>query len=76
VRSSSIASGFCRPRRRDDGAHGLPAFVAQEFRDFLTCGVWVRACARFHCRNRHAERLVPFSCKGLGFCPSCGGRRI
>ena len=22
------------------------------------------------------ERLVPFSCKGRGFCPSCGGRRM
>jgi hypothetical protein len=20
--------------------------------------------------------LVPFSCKGRGFCPSCGGRRM
>jgi hypothetical protein len=22
------------------------------------------------------ERLVPFSCKGRGFCPNCGGRRM
>jgi hypothetical protein len=22
------------------------------------------------------EDLVPFSCKGQGFCPSCGGRRM
>jgi len=24
---------------------GLPAFVEQEFRDFLTCGVWARGFA-------------------------------
>ncbi|HFR4610574.1 TPA: transposase zinc-binding domain-containing protein, partial [Klebsiella pneumoniae] len=26
-----------------------------------------------HCR---AERLVAFSCKKRGFCPSCGARRM
>ena len=41
---------------------GLPAFVEQEFRDFLTCGVWSRGFARFRCDTCHAERLVPFSC--------------
>ena len=53
---------------------GLPAFVEQEFRDFLTCGAWSRGFARFRCDDCHAERLVPFSCKGLAVCPSCGGR--
>jgi Transposase zinc-binding domain len=24
----------------------------------------------------HAEKLVAFSCKKRGFCPSCGGRRM
>src|SRR5258708_5161818 len=27
-------------------------------------------------RRLRVERLVPFSCKGRGFCPSCGGRRM
>jgi len=22
------------------------------------------------------DRIVPFSCKGRGFCPSCGGRHV
>jgi hypothetical protein len=55
---------------------GLPAFVEQEFRDFLTYGVWARGFARFRCEACHAERLVPFSCKGRAVCPSCGGRRM
>ncbi|TMA82461.1 MAG: hypothetical protein E6J72_02650 [Deltaproteobacteria bacterium] len=63
-------------RAADADGRGLPAFVEQEFRDFLTCGVWARGFARFQCAECHAERLVPFSCKGRGFCPSCGGRRM
>ena len=32
--------------------------------------------ARFRCARCGVDRLVPFSCKGRGFCPSCCGRRI
>ena len=32
---------------------GLPRFVEQEFRDFLTCGVWSHGFARFKCRVPH-----------------------
>ena len=28
------------------------------------------------CENCHEERLVAFSCKHRGFCPSCGARRM
>ncbi len=61
--------------RRADGA-GLPAFVEEEFRDFLTCGILAHGFARVRCGTCAFERLVPFSCKGRGFCPSCGGRRM
>ncbi len=54
----------------------LPKFVEQEFRDFLTCGVLRLGFARLRCSDCAFERLVPFSCKGRGFCPSCGGRRM
>ena len=54
----------------------LPMFVEQEFRDFLTCGVLAHGFARLRCSDCAFERLVPFSCKGRGFCPSCGGRRM
>jgi len=62
-------------RRHADGSP-LPEFVEQEFRDFLTCGLLAHGFARLRCTDCALERLVPFSCKGRGFCPSCGGRRM
>ena len=55
---------------------GLPQFVEREFREFLTCGVLEHGFARVRCDGCAYEHLVPFSCKGRGFCPSCGGRRM
>ena len=55
---------------------GLPQFVEREVREFLTCGVFEGGVARFRCEDCAREHLVPFSCKGRGFCPSCGGRRM
>ena len=55
---------------------GLPRFVEREFREFLTCECLAAGFARFHCDACGHDRLVPFSCKGRGFCPSCGGRRM
>jgi hypothetical protein len=55
---------------------GLPAFVEQEFRDFLRCGWLAGGFARFRCGACGFDRLVPFSCKGRALCASCGGRRM
>jgi hypothetical protein len=55
---------------------GLPRFVEREFLDFLTCRCLAAGFARFRCASCRKDRLVPFSCKGRGFCPSCGGRRM
>ena len=55
---------------------GMPKFVERAFRDFLTCGCLAAGFARFRCAGCRHERLVAFSCKGRGFCPSCGGRRM
>jgi len=62
-------------RRRGDGT-GVPRFVEKELREFLGCGVLARGFARFRCPDCFREILVAFSCKGRGFCPSCGGRRM
>ena len=53
-----------------------PRFVEDEFRAFLGCGFLAGGFARFRCTGCTTERLVAFSCKGRGFCPSCGGRRM
>ena len=55
---------------------GLPHFVEREFREFLLCGVFEAGVARFQCEGCAREHLVPFSCKGRAWCPSCGGRRM
>jgi Transposase zinc-binding domain len=55
---------------------GLPQFVEREFREFLLCGVFEAGVARFQCGGCAREHLVPFSCKGRAWCPSCGGRRM
>ena len=61
---------------RAEGAGGLPPFVELELRRFLHCGVHAHGFARVRCDACGHDRLVAFSCKGRGFCPSCGGRRM
>ena len=68
--------GFLREASTRGGGDGLPEFVEREFREFLTCGILAHGFARFRCEGCAFERFVPFSCKGRGFCPSCGGRRM
>ncbi|MEQ1898075.1 MAG: transposase [Vicinamibacterales bacterium] len=55
---------------------GLPRFVEKEFEAFLRCGWLAGGFARFRCGDCGTDRLVAFSCKGRGFCGSCGGRRM
>jgi hypothetical protein len=55
---------------------GAPLFVKREFQRFVGCGVLAHGFARFRCAACGTDRLVAFSCKGRGFCPSCGGRRM
>jgi len=50
--------------------------VEQEFGDFLRCGCLAGGFARFRCAACRLDRLVALSCKGRGFCPRCGGRRM
>src|SRR5215470_16330228 len=60
----------------DPEATGLPAYVEREFYDYLRCGILAHGFLRLGCDTCHHELLVPFSCKRLGFCPSCAGRRM
>jgi Putative transposase/Transposase zinc-binding domain len=54
----------------------VPRFIEQELRAYLRCGVLAFGFLRVHCDDCGQDRLVPFSCKRRGFCPSCGGRRM
>jgi ribosomal protein S27E len=54
----------------------LPDFVEEEFDAYLKCGRMEEGFLRLRCEQCHAEKLVAFSCKKRGFCPSCGARRM
>ena len=54
----------------------LPSFVTGELHDFLGCGILARGLAQLFCPTCHERYVVAWSCKGRGFCPSCGGRRM
>ncbi len=55
---------------------GLPGYVVREFEDYLKCGRLEHGFLRVRCESCHHEKLVAFSCKRRGFCPSCGARRM
>ena len=55
---------------------GLPEFVKDEFEAFLECGILAHGFLRVRCADCAHEKLVAFSCKRRGFCPSCGARRM
>jgi len=54
---------------RDQG-RVVPRFVECEFRAFLDCGLLCRGFLRVRCEDCGRERLVAFSCRMRGFCPS------
>ena len=60
----------------EHGGRRLPRYVEDEFLALLRCGDPTFGFVRLQCRGCQADLLVPFSCKGRGFCPTCGGRRM
>ncbi|MFO1327148.1 MAG: transposase zinc-binding domain-containing protein [Rubrivivax sp.] len=54
----------------------LPRFVKDEFDAFLECGILGHGFLRLRCRECGHDKLVAFSCKRRGYCPSCGARRM
>ncbi|WP_181901543.1 transposase zinc-binding domain-containing protein [Thalassotalea euphylliae] len=54
----------------------LPHYVENEFEGFLRCGRLENGFLRVVCDDCKHEKLVAFSCKKRGFCPSYGARRM
>jgi len=50
--------------------------VERDFRGYLECGILAHGFARARCEDCGHERLIPFSCKGRGICPSCNARHM
>ena len=61
---------------RESHGAGLPSFVTEEFEAFLACGILAHGFLRLRCNGCTEEKLVAFSCKRRGICPSCGTRRM
>ena len=63
-------------RDESDYGRGLPAFVDKELLGYLDCGILAKGFARVVCEDCRHEKLVAYSCKGRGVCPSCTTRRM
>ena len=55
---------------------GVPSWVERDFRGYLRCGILAHGFARVRCTDCGHDRLLAFSCKGRGVCPSCNARRM
>ena len=69
------AESFFAHVEAETGA-SLPEFIKEEFDAFLECGILAHGFLRLRCAECAHEKLVAFSCKRRGFCPSCGARRM
>ena len=54
----------------------LPPYVIKEFDAYLKYGILAHGFLRLTCDDCKEEKLVAFSCKKRGFCPSCTGKRM
>ncbi|MEI7591187.1 MAG: transposase, partial [Deltaproteobacteria bacterium] len=61
---------------REQEGRSVPKYIVEEFESYLRCGILAYGFGRLHCATCDTDYLVPFSCKGRGFCPSCGARRM
>lgn len=71
-----VESYWPRFLEKAEEAGGLPKFVRKEIEEYLDCGQLEKGFLRLACLSCGHERLVAFSCKRRGFCPSCLGRRM
>jgi hypothetical protein len=54
----------------------LPQCIKDEFDAFLECGILAHGFLRLRCGDCGHDKLLAFSCKRRGFCPSCSARRM
>ena len=68
------AGSFIAHTEASTGAE-LPRFIKDEFDAFLECGILAHGFLRLRCGECGHDKLLSFSCKRRGFCPSCGSRQ-
>ena len=77
-RCTAWCSSTPRPlaQAEDAASADFPQVVRDEFDAFLECGILAHGCLRLRCGDCGHDKLVAFSCKRRGFCPSCGAGRM
>ena len=63
-------------RQADEEGLPVAAYIEQDFRKYLECGILAHGFARARCAGCGYDFLIAFSCKGRGICPSCNTRRM
>jgi hypothetical protein len=63
-------------QRAEAGERVVPRSCRREVEGSCAAGSSGSALARVHCDACKQHCVVAFSCKGRGFCPSCGTRRM
>ena len=56
---------------RDRDRQSLPLHITNEFEAYLRCGIPAYGFLRMTCDGCDQEKVVAFSCKKRGWCPSC-----
>src|SRR6056297_3445848 len=54
----------------------LPDYVTEEFEAYMRCGIPAHGFLRLACTSCGKEKIVAFSCKKRGYCPSCCAKRM
>jgi hypothetical protein len=72
--SEHLETFLAEAREQYDG--GLPRYVEQELRAYLSCGILVRGLSLARCRDCGRSVVVAFSCKKRSACCSCAARRM
>ena len=67
---------LARAAEADPWGEDVADWVEEDFRAYLRCGILAHGFASVRCDDCAAERLVAFSSKGRGVCPSCNARRM
>ena len=63
-------------REQEKVGRSIPIFIKDEFNKYLRCGIAEFGFVRTYCYQCRESRIVAFSCKKRGFCPSCCARRM
>ena len=73
---SSGSTGFAVLRREANEDGFFRPIVKEVVEKYLNCGNPRCGFARIRCPDCAEERLVMFSCRIRGFCPSCHAKRV